>query len=158
MTTAQFSAAPKIAIESPEVMPVLSSSVALTCIDKLSILNHLTYSKSSDNVIRVLPGPRRQSLCSNHTLRTAPQAAAAVVSHAQDLSFHENKQRNGWALRWNIGGGEQVKCRGDWRCAIWSDKATFEVGKTGRIWITRRTDQQCCADCVKSIFLEGFQL
>jgi hypothetical protein len=44
---------------------------------------------------------------------------------------------------------------GDWRMVIWSDEATFEVGKSGRIWITRRVDEKACPSCIRSIYRLG---
>ena len=38
---------------------------------------------------------------------------------------------------------------GDWRKVIWSDKATFEVGKSGRIWVTWQVDEKCCPSCIQ---------
>lgn len=44
---------------------------------------------------------------------------------------------------------------GDWRKVIWSDECTFELGKAGRIWVTRRIDEKKCPDCIKSIYRSG---
>lgn len=44
---------------------------------------------------------------------------------------------------------------GDWRNVIWSDEATFETGKRGRMWVTRRVDERRCPDCIKSIYRSG---
>ena len=44
---------------------------------------------------------------------------------------------------------------GDWRKVIWSDEATFEVGKCGRIWVTRRIDEKRCTNCMRSIYRSG---
>ncbi|KAF4630689.1 hypothetical protein G7Y89_g7443 [Cudoniella acicularis] len=44
---------------------------------------------------------------------------------------------------------------GDWRKVIWSDEATFDTGKDGRVWVTRRVDEKCCPDCIKSIYRSG---
>ena len=41
---------------------------------------------------------------------------------------------------------------GDWRKVIWSDECTFELGKAGRILVTRRIDEKKCLDCIKSIY------
>jgi hypothetical protein len=45
--------------------------------------------------------------------------------------------------------------RGDWRKVIWSDEATFEVGKSGRIWITWRVDEKRCSSCIRSVYRSG---
>ncbi|PQE09767.1 transposable element tc1 protein [Rutstroemia sp. NJR-2017a WRK4] len=37
---------------------------------------------------------------------------------------------------------------GDWRKVYWSDEASFETGKRGRIWVTRRPDEKRCLNCV----------
>jgi hypothetical protein len=44
---------------------------------------------------------------------------------------------------------------GDWRKVIWLDESTFETGKCGRIWVTRRTDEKRCLDCIRSIYRSG---
>ena len=44
---------------------------------------------------------------------------------------------------------------GDWRKVIWSDEATFEVGKVGRIWVTHRVDEKRCTDCMRSVYRSG---
>ena len=44
---------------------------------------------------------------------------------------------------------------GDWRKVIWSDECIFELGKTGRVWITRRIDEKRCPDCIKSVYRSG---
>lgn len=41
---------------------------------------------------------------------------------------------------------------GDWRKVIWSDEAAFEVGKMGRIWVTRRVDEKRCSSCIRSVY------
>jgi hypothetical protein len=43
----------------------------------------------------------------------------------------------------------------DWKKVIWSDEATFETGKRGRIWVTRRPSEQNCQDCIQSIYRSG---
>jgi hypothetical protein len=47
------------------------------------------------------------------------------------------------------------KVGGDWRKVVWSDEATFEVGKCGRIWVTRRVDEKRCTNCMRSIYRSG---
>jgi transposase len=42
-----------------------------------------------------------------------------------------------------------------WKVVIWSDEATFETGKRGRVWVTRRTDEKACPNCIKSIYRSG---
>jgi len=44
---------------------------------------------------------------------------------------------------------------GDWRQVVWSDEASFDIGKDGRVWITRRVDEKRCPDCIKSIYRSG---
>jgi hypothetical protein len=44
---------------------------------------------------------------------------------------------------------------GDWRRVIWSDECIFELGKNGRIWVTRRVDEKRCLDCIKSTYRSG---
>jgi len=41
---------------------------------------------------------------------------------------------------------------GDWRKVIWSDEATFETGKTGRIWVTRRVNEKRCTNYIRSVY------
>ncbi len=47
------------------------------------------------------------------------------------------------------------KVGGDWRKVVWSDEATFDIGKDGRVWVTRRVDERACQDCIKSIYRSG---
>jgi transposase len=42
-----------------------------------------------------------------------------------------------------------------WKCVIWSDEATFETGKQGRVHVTRRPDEKACPTCIKSIYRSG---
>ena len=44
---------------------------------------------------------------------------------------------------------------GDWRRVIWSDEAIFEVGKCGRVWVTRRVDEKRCTNCIQSVYRSG---
>ena len=44
---------------------------------------------------------------------------------------------------------------GDWRKVIWLDECTFELGKSGRIWITRRVDEKWCTDCLWLVYRSG---
>jgi hypothetical protein len=44
---------------------------------------------------------------------------------------------------------------GDWRKVVWSDECTFETGKIGRVWITRRADERRCPSCIKSVYRSG---
>ncbi len=44
---------------------------------------------------------------------------------------------------------------GDWRKVIWSDEATFETGKSGRIWVTRRVNEKRCSNCIRSVYRSG---
>jgi transposase len=38
---------------------------------------------------------------------------------------------------------------------IWSDEASFETGKRGRIWVTRRPEEKNCQDCIQSVYRSG---
>jgi hypothetical protein len=44
---------------------------------------------------------------------------------------------------------------GDWRKVIWSDECTWETGRKGRAWITRRTDEKRCSTCIRSVYRSG---
>ncbi len=44
---------------------------------------------------------------------------------------------------------------GDQRKVVWSDEATFETGKSRRIWVTRRVDERRCLDYIQSIYRSG---
>jgi Transposase len=44
---------------------------------------------------------------------------------------------------------------GDWRTVIWSDEASFETGKRGRMWVTRRIDERRCQSYIRSIYRSG---
>jgi hypothetical protein len=36
----------------------------------------------------------------------------------------------------------------EWKKVIWSDESTFETGRRGRIWVTRRPDKKNCQNCI----------
>jgi transposase len=59
------------------------------------------------------------------------------------------KKRLAFARKYRWWGTEQ------WKVVIWSDEATFETGKRGRVWVTRRTDEKACPTCIKSIYWSG---
>jgi hypothetical protein len=50
---------------------------------------------------------------------------------------------------------EDGKTGGDWRKVIWSDEAIFEVGKSGRIWVTWRVDEKRYTDYMRSVYRSG---
>ena len=50
---------------------------------------------------------------------------------------------------------EDGKQGGDWRKVVWSDEATFEARKCGRIWVTRRVDEKRCTSCIRSVYRSG---
>ena len=78
------------------------------------------------------------------------------------ISRKQAKKRLGFALehRW-WGTSDYTAFRqdgrvgGDWRKVIWSDEATFETGKCGRIWVTRHIDEKRCMNCIWSIYRSG---
>ena len=37
----------------------------------------------------------------------------------------------------------------------WSDESTFETGKRGKIWVTRRPEEKNCQDCIQSVYRSG---
>jgi hypothetical protein len=41
---------------------------------------------------------------------------------------------------------------GDWRKVIRSDECIFELGKNGRVWVTRRVDEKRCSDYIRSTY------
>jgi hypothetical protein len=43
----------------------------------------------------------------------------------------------------------------DWAQVLWSDKATFETGKRGRIHVTRCPDEKKCNMCIKLVYRSG---
>ena len=43
----------------------------------------------------------------------------------------------------------------DWKKVIWSDEATFETGKRGKIYVTRRPDEKNCQTCIQSVYRSG---
>jgi transposase len=43
----------------------------------------------------------------------------------------------------------------DWAQVLWSDEATFETGKRGRVYVTRRPDEKRCNTCIKSVYRSG---
>jgi len=75
------------------------------------------------------------------------------------ISRKQAKKRLGFALEhWWWGTSDYVafrqdgRVRGDWKKVIWSDEATFETGKSGRIWVTRHVDEKRCTNCIWSIY------
>jgi len=38
---------------------------------------------------------------------------------------------------------------------VWSDEATFETGKRGRIWVTRQPDEKNHPDYIQSVYQSG---
>lgn len=36
-----------------------------------------------------------------------------------------------------------------WKCVIWTDESSFETGKKGKIWVTRRHNERYCPDCIE---------
>jgi hypothetical protein len=50
---------------------------------------------------------------------------------------------------------DDSKHGGDWRKVIWSDEATFDIGKDCRVWVTQRVDEKRCPDCIKSVYRLG---
>ena len=44
---------------------------------------------------------------------------------------------------------------GDWWKVIFSDECTWETGRKGRGWITRRTDEKRCSTCIRSVYRSG---
>ena len=78
------------------------------------------------------------------------------------ISSQQAKRRVAFALehRWwgtsdYAAHRDDGKLGGDWRKVIWSDEATFEVGKCGRILITWRVDEKRCTNCIRSIYRSG---
>jgi hypothetical protein len=35
---------------------------------------------------------------------------------------------------------------------VWSNEAIFEIGKNGKLWVTRRVDERRCPDCIRSVY------
>jgi transposase len=78
------------------------------------------------------------------------------------ISRKQAKKRLGFALEHRWWGTSDYaafrqdgKVGGDWRKVIWSDEATFETGKCGRIWVTRRVDEKRCTSCMRSVYRSG---
>jgi hypothetical protein len=42
-----------------------------------------------------------------------------------------------------------------WKHVSWSNKATFETGKRGKIWVTRRLEEKNCQDYIQSVYRSG---
>lgn len=49
-----------------------------------------------------------------------------------------------WRTSDNAAHRDDGKVGGDWRRVIWSDESTFDLGKDGRVWVTRRVDEKRC--------------
>jgi hypothetical protein len=43
----------------------------------------------------------------------------------------------------------------DWKKVVWSDEATFETGKRGKIWVTGRPEEKNHLDCIQSVYRSG---
>ena len=43
----------------------------------------------------------------------------------------------------------------DWKKVIWSDEATFETGKIGKIFVTCRPEEKNCQNYIQSIYRSG---
>ena len=43
----------------------------------------------------------------------------------------------------------------DWKKVIWSNEATFETRKRGRIWVTRRPEEKNHLDYIQSVYRSG---
>jgi hypothetical protein len=39
-----------------------------------------------------------------------------------------------------------------WKHVVWSDEATFETGKRGKIYVTRRPEEKNCQTCIQSVY------
>src|SRR5450432_1644353 len=78
---------------------------------------------------------------STTTLRSALKAAGYRRCVACPRPFISRKQalkRLKFALKYRWWGTTK------WKVVLWSDEATFETGKRGRIWVTRRPDEKRC--------------
>lgn len=99
---------------------------------------------------------------SPRTIRRALRAAGyfrCIACPRPFISRQQAKKRLDFALahRW-WGTSDYAASRrggGDWRKVIWSDECIFEVGKVGRVWLTRRVDERRCSDCIKSTYRSG---
>ena len=65
------------------------------------------------------------------------------------ISKQQAKRRLDFAIKYRWWG------TADWKKVIWSDEATFETGKRGRIWVTRRPDEKNHPDCIQSVYRSG---
>jgi transposase len=43
----------------------------------------------------------------------------------------------------------------DWKKVFWSDESTFETGKRGKIYVTRRPEEKNCQSCIQSVYRSG---
>jgi hypothetical protein len=43
----------------------------------------------------------------------------------------------------------------DWKKVVWSNEATFETGKRGKIWVTRRPEEKNHLDYIQSVYRSG---
>jgi hypothetical protein len=98
-------------------------------------------------------------LCSPRTIRRALRANGyrrCIACPRPFISIAQAKKRHTYALlhKW-WGTSDYAATReggGDWRKVIWSDECTFDIGKDGRHWITRRIDEKRCSTCIKSVY------
>ena len=89
---------------------------------------------------------------STTTLRRALKAAGyrrCIACPRPFISKKQAKRRLNFAFKYRWWGTQQ------WKVVIWSDEATFETGKRGRIWVTRRPDEKRCNTCIKSVYRSG---
>lgn len=42
-----------------------------------------------------------------------------------------------------------------WKQVAWSDEVTFETGKRGKIYVTRRPEEKNCRECIQSVYRSG---
>lgn len=94
---------------------------------------------------------------SESTIRRALKRAGyrrCVACPRPFINARQAKQRVAFARRYRWWGTSD-EADGDWRLVIWSDECTFETGKRGRVWVTRRVDEKHCTDCIKSVYRSG---
>jgi len=130
--------------------------------DIRQIIRHIAFNYTTRRLSFVEVRAQLHLVASTRTIRRTLKKYSyrrCIACPRPFINFNQAKKRLAFAIkhRW-WGTSEYAATReggGDWRKIIWSDKTTFDIGKDGRVWVTRRVDEKYCPDCIKSIYRSG---
>jgi transposase len=91
--------------------------------------------------------------CKTTTLRRSLKAVGyrrCVACRRPFISKKQAEKRLAFALKYRWWSVEE-----HWKHVAWSDEATFETGKRGKIWVMRRPEEKNCRDCIQSVYRSG---